>query len=64
MNYIKMKRSFKSIGLWILLLIVTVSSLHGKPIKIMPLGDSITEGNMLKPDEENVEISNYNGSII
>jgi len=44
MNHIKIKSLNKVLGLWIILSMTMTLSLTAAPIKIMMLGDSITEG--------------------
>ncbi|MCF6245310.1 MAG: hypothetical protein L3J43_09770, partial [Sulfurovum sp.] len=46
-----------------LLFVTMICSLHAVPIKIMPLGDSITEGVAQIPDNPDQNSSNYNGTV-
>ena len=62
MNHIKIKSLNKILGLWLILTMTMV--LSAAPIKIMLLGDSITEGGGEIPDRPEQNISAYTGGLI
>jgi hypothetical protein len=56
----RIKNSLKKvIGVWLLLSVTMVLSLSAAPLKIMPLGDSITEGDSQVPVNMDQNISDY-----
>ena len=54
----------KTVGMWIFLSLTMMFSLHATPLKIMMLGDSITEGGGAIPDTPDTNQSTYTQGFI
>jgi len=64
MAHSKIKIWKSILGLWLIILLNILISLSAAPLRIMPLGDSITEGNFAISDYNDVNISPYTSGFI
>jgi len=62
MNNLQTNNWYKTIKTWIMLSMIMTLTLSATPVKIMFLGDSITEGDAVLPDVTDLNKSTYTGT--